>query len=176
MLNTYSYLPFGELIQSTGTTQNPFTYVGQQGVMNGAAGLYYMRNRWYDPSQGRFTQPDPNGVAGSGVNLYQYALNSPVRLINPSGQKTVTTYDPNGSSTVTTYRPDGSTASIEIYHGDGSPAVIWNFYPNGNTASIKNDHQIYYFDPNGRTTSVVAYKPFAPRRLLPFLPTSISTE
>jgi RHS repeat-associated protein len=85
VLNTYSYLPFGETLASTGSTNNPFTYVGQFGVMNSSSGLYYMRNRWYDPGTGRFTQPDPNGLAGGDANLYRYVGNTPARSVDPTG-------------------------------------------------------------------------------------------
>jgi RHS repeat-associated protein len=85
VLNTYSYLPFGETLSSTVSASNPFTYVGQEGVMNSSSGLYYMRNRWYDPGTGRLTQPDPAGLAGGSTNLYTYAANSPTSLIDPTG-------------------------------------------------------------------------------------------
>ena len=41
------------------------------------AGLYYMRNRWYDPRTGRFTSEDPIGLAG-GRNLYAFAAGDPI--------------------------------------------------------------------------------------------------
>jgi hypothetical protein len=43
-----------------------------------------MRNRWYDPGTGRFTQEDPIGFAG-GINLYAYAGNDPVTYSDPFG-------------------------------------------------------------------------------------------
>ena len=84
VLNTYSYLPFGEALTVSETVANPFEFVGEFGVMREGSGIDYMRNRWYDPRQGRFTQPDPIGLAG-GVNLYAYVGNSPVMFIDASG-------------------------------------------------------------------------------------------
>ena len=49
-----------------------------------AAGLVYMRNRYYDPSAGRFTQEDPIGLAG-GLNLYGYTGGDPVNYSDPLG-------------------------------------------------------------------------------------------
>ena len=49
-------------------------------------GLHYNLFRYYDPVMGRFTQPDPVGLAG-GINLYQYALN-PLSYIDPLGLST----------------------------------------------------------------------------------------
>jgi RHS repeat-associated protein len=87
ILNTYSYLPFGEVRQSTGSMTNVFTFGGEFGVMEGA-GLYYMRNRWYDMGSGHFTQRDPIGLAGGDANLYSYVGNSPVRFTDPVGLRT----------------------------------------------------------------------------------------
>jgi RHS repeat-associated protein len=84
VLNQYSYLPFGEVLSATGSVSNPFTYVGQFGVMSGNGPLYLMSNRWYDPTQGRFVQRDPIGLAG-GLNPYTYASNNPMMFLDPSG-------------------------------------------------------------------------------------------
>jgi RHS repeat-associated protein len=48
------------------------------------SGLLYMRNRYYDPKTGRFTQEDPIGIAG-GLNVYGYANGDPVSYANPYG-------------------------------------------------------------------------------------------
>jgi RHS repeat-associated protein len=48
------------------------------------SGLMYMRNRYYDPKTGRFTQEDPIGLAG-GLNLYGYAGGDPVNFSDPFG-------------------------------------------------------------------------------------------
>jgi RHS repeat-associated protein len=49
-----------------------------------ASGQMYMRNRYYDPSTGRFTQEDPIGLAG-GINLYGYAGGDAVNYSDPYG-------------------------------------------------------------------------------------------
>jgi RHS repeat-associated protein len=48
------------------------------------SGLQYMRNRYYDPKTGRFTQSDPIGLAG-GLNLYGFAAGDPVNHSDPFG-------------------------------------------------------------------------------------------
>ncbi|HVX41708.1 MAG TPA: RHS repeat-associated core domain-containing protein [Gemmatimonadaceae bacterium] len=49
-----------------------------------ASGLMYMRNRYYDPRVGKFTQADPIGLAG-GRNLYGFANSDPVNFSDPLG-------------------------------------------------------------------------------------------
>lgn len=49
-----------------------------------ASGLYYRRNRYYDPTTGRFTQEDPIGLAG-GINVYGFADGDPVSFSDPYG-------------------------------------------------------------------------------------------
>jgi RHS repeat-associated protein len=84
VVNNYVYLPFGEKLSSTVGVANPFTYVGEYGVMDEGSGLYYMRNRWYSPALGRFVQRDPIGLLG-GTNLYAYTQNDPANFTDPSG-------------------------------------------------------------------------------------------
>ncbi len=110
VLNAYSYLPNGEQLSSSGSTPNPFTYVGQFGVMNDTSGLFYMRNRWYDPGLGRFTEPDPISLLGGDVNMYRYVGNNPESQIDPSGTvilsldaiNKILTAAENGTSELTT--------------------------------------------------------------------------
>jgi RHS repeat-associated protein len=49
-----------------------------------AGGLYYMRNRWYDPATGRFASEDPVGL-DAGPNLYVFAVSDPVNARDPYG-------------------------------------------------------------------------------------------
>jgi RHS repeat-associated protein len=49
-----------------------------------ASGLMYMRNRYYDPQTGQFTQTDPISIAG-GLNTYGFAAGDPVGNWDPFG-------------------------------------------------------------------------------------------
>ncbi len=51
-----------------------------------ATGQFYMRNRYYDPNSGQFTQEDPLGLAG-GLNLYGFAKGDPINFSDPFGLK-----------------------------------------------------------------------------------------
>ncbi len=84
-VNSYSYLPFGEDLSALKTLANPFEYVGQWGIMEEGNGLGYMRARYYVPTLGRFSTPDPLGILGGDANLYTYVRNDPIRFVDPMG-------------------------------------------------------------------------------------------
>ena len=52
--------------------------------MRDASGQMYMRNRYYDPATGQFTQADPIGLAG-GLNAFGFADGDPVSYSDPYG-------------------------------------------------------------------------------------------
>ena len=70
-----SYQLWGKSVQEIAHTeiQQNLRYQGQ--YLDRETGLHYNTFRYYDPDTGRFTQPDPIGLAG-GFNLYQYAPNA----------------------------------------------------------------------------------------------------
>ncbi|MBK8012783.1 MAG: LruC domain-containing protein [Deltaproteobacteria bacterium] len=85
--DTYDYDAFGVRLSSTGSSFNPYGYQGE--YLDEAAGLYFLRARWLDVEQGRFTSVDPVAPvkqAPTTFNRYVYALNDPVNRIDPSGE------------------------------------------------------------------------------------------
>ncbi|MCC7349479.1 MAG: hypothetical protein IT446_02825 [Phycisphaerales bacterium] len=85
VISAYTYLPFGELLSSSGSTVNPFTFSGQFAVSDRGDGLYFMSSRSFDPSLGRFTSRDPLGFAAGDANLYRYVHNDPINSVDPTG-------------------------------------------------------------------------------------------
>lgn len=85
--DSYALTPFGEVVSRTGTTDNPFVFQGQYGVLQIAdTNLYYMRARWYDAAGGRFLSPDPElSLDPRRINPYPYAFGDPVNYIDPVG-------------------------------------------------------------------------------------------
>ncbi len=77
------YDEWGNLLgeESAQHLQQSLRLPGQQ--YDEESGLYYNRNRYYDPLQGRYITQDPIGLEG-GWNLYQYPLN-PIEHIDPLG-------------------------------------------------------------------------------------------
>ncbi|MBF0385416.1 MAG: RHS repeat-associated core domain-containing protein, partial [Candidatus Omnitrophica bacterium] len=87
IVNSYSYTPFGEIINKTENIPNPFLFGGQYGIMQEDGNLYYARARYFDASVGRFISEDPSGFA-DGPNIYSYAQNNPVVFVDPLGLST----------------------------------------------------------------------------------------
>src|SRR5262249_49284073 len=86
VVNRYGYLPFGGTIVDSAPTQNPFTFVGELGVMQTAGQSYDMRARDYSPTTGQFLTVDPLGPRSGDTNLRGYVSNNPVDQLDPSGR------------------------------------------------------------------------------------------
>ena len=80
VLKSYDYDAFGEEADPSTTDANPFRYVGQ--YFDDETGTYYLRARYYNPDNGRFSQEDP---IRSGLNWYAYCGNNPVMYVDPFG-------------------------------------------------------------------------------------------
>lgn len=78
----YGYGPYSTWGESQGGSFGP-AWKGALYTREGR-GLYYMRNRWYEPRTGRFLSEDPIGLAG-GTNPYVFAGNDPVNGRDPMG-------------------------------------------------------------------------------------------
>ena len=84
----YAYGPFGQLANRAGDTENPFTFVGQYGLMDEGAGLYYVRARYYDSSVGRFLNRDSflgDELEPGSLHRYAYVQNNPLGFVDVSG-------------------------------------------------------------------------------------------
>jgi RHS repeat-associated protein len=83
-VNTYDYNPYGKTTSNEGNTQ-PFTYTG--GYNDPATGLLKLGARYYDPTQARFTQTDPQTHPGdtNQSSPYPYAGDDPINHTDPEG-------------------------------------------------------------------------------------------
>jgi RHS repeat-associated protein len=84
--DAYVYDAYGTLLSSSGTTTNSYLYTGEQYDKN--LGEYYLRARYYSPSQGRFTGRDPfEGMLSEplSLNKYAYVHGNPINSTDPSG-------------------------------------------------------------------------------------------
>ncbi len=80
---TVIYGPFGQPYSITGTASNNQRLPGQWHQLE--AGLAYNWHRHYDPSLGRYTQPDPLSFF-DGPSVYAYARSNPQRFVDPDGR------------------------------------------------------------------------------------------
>ncbi len=78
--------PYGESVESSGTTPNPWRFAGE--YLDEETGYYKIGERYYDPRLGRWTQADPihQPADPRNVNAYLYAGQDPVNLADPSGE------------------------------------------------------------------------------------------
>jgi RHS repeat-associated protein len=86
VLNSYGYEAFGETTSQSGTASNKYQFAGEQ--FDSALGDYYLRQRFYDTSSGRFGRMDTyHGVLSSPVTLnkYVYGNANPINYTDPSG-------------------------------------------------------------------------------------------
>jgi RHS repeat-associated protein len=85
--DTYAITPFGESVAHSGSTDNPFTWLGQLGAMQeGSTSLFYLRARYYDSATARFLSRDPlQSRDPREINPYQYAADNPVTNDDATG-------------------------------------------------------------------------------------------
>ena len=81
--DSYSYYAFGDVRASSGSTPNPFKFVGQLGYYDDpSTDFQYLRARYYAPACGDFWSVDP---VRRGAREYAYAGGRPLLWEDPSG-------------------------------------------------------------------------------------------
>ncbi len=79
----YDYDAWGNNVASTGTTVNPFKWVGKYGYYtDDSTGQVYVRARMYQPALARWVSVDPLEVE-SAISDFLYAVSSPVVRSRP---------------------------------------------------------------------------------------------
>jgi RHS repeat-associated protein len=90
----YAYTPYGRSLGLSSLSSNlqaqiynPYTFVGSQGVMNEAPGLFFMRARYYSAEASVFLSTDPMKKIGPGwkPTAYDYAEGNAIAGIDPTG-------------------------------------------------------------------------------------------
>ncbi|NJM30789.1 MAG: hypothetical protein HC855_12435 [Rhizobiales bacterium] len=80
------WTPFGTAHAIAGTATQNLRFPGQYFLIE--QGLAYNWHRFYDPTTGRYTQPDPLGFV-DGPAIYAYAGNSPLMNVDPDGKQRI---------------------------------------------------------------------------------------
>lgn len=80
------YRPFGEIVSITGSGSNNLRFPGQYFLIE--SGLHYNWYRHYDPTIGRYTQPDSSEFV-DGPSIYAYARSNPAQNFDPNGRNSI---------------------------------------------------------------------------------------
>ena len=90
---SYHFNAYGQtLANSTSNPTSNLLYTGEW--FDSEAAQYYLRARWYNPSNGRFNRMDPfagNNQDPQSLHKYLYAHNNPVNGADPSGLSALVT-------------------------------------------------------------------------------------
>ncbi|WP_408173474.1 RHS repeat-associated core domain-containing protein [Paraburkholderia strydomiana] len=120
----YCYVPYGATMQTGLADPNMQQYTGRE---NDGTGLYYYRNRYYNPATARFISEDPVGWASGQTNAYAYVNGNPVQFNDPFGESKLMpiTGGPPGGFIVHPFKPkvnyyDSNGDLSAQYHGDHS--------------------------------------------------------
>jgi len=131
--DTYDYEAFGELIDSSGDSENDYLFAGEQFDDN--LDDYYLRDRFYQQNTGRFIRRDTyEGRLQEPLSLhrYLYVHGNPVNLIDPTGLYSLTLQELELATVIV-----GTLATISVFglvtqgelleplggFGDGLPPV-----------------------------------------------------
>jgi RHS repeat-associated protein len=127
----YRYDAFGGQQERRGTTVNPYQYTGQQ--LDVSTGLYSLRARYYNPSDGRFLSRDMAGLATFDPvewNRYGYARANPIRYSDPSGYFAIAqaamTYQPTKSIAPAVLALGATTACYYLFAASHLAAIAKN--------------------------------------------------
>jgi RHS repeat-associated protein len=137
LVNRGDYRPYGERLGFAGAVTASKGYIGERN--DDETGLMYLHARYYDPSLGRFVQPDPADPteAGVGVNRYAYALNNPVMFSDPSGLSNLDHFGGNGYGTESAEQAAAGASggydgggSVDHYYGTHLITPMADYPPN----------------------------------------------
>ena len=82
----YGYTPYGQLVSQVGQYQARFLFSSKE--LDPQTGLTLYGLRYFNPANGTWLTRDHIGERG-GINLYQFANNSPVNFVDPWGLRTL---------------------------------------------------------------------------------------
>jgi len=159
LVQRYGMDIFGGFLNKETEFEQPFIFMGEYAVIQDVEGLINVRKRYYSTQSFRFIQRDPypwNIYNTQSVNRYTYALNNPLKWIDPTGY-------------VSGQEDDVSIGGLEIWGNNGSRIFIqsevlnisinssgprgidWggNYVLNGDDVMIAMLDIVGIFDPTG---------------------------
>ena len=137
--DSYGISAYGDIVTAgaKNSTDNPFTWQGQFGVMQEpGTKLYYARFRYYDSATARFLSRDPLfSPAPKEVNPYQYAAGNPVANGDPTGLKTVV-FGPMSATEREMRKRAMEGFQKEQFERDHPPPWLVDYYPPFNSTMV----------------------------------------
>ena len=127
---SYAYDAYGNIVDQTGTVDQPYTYTGRE--FDSETGLYYYRARYYDSMTGRFLQNDPTRFLGGDNNFYSYARGNPINLTDPFGLRPLTIRE---KKCLRLYFPQVDLDNADLHDGE----VPWYLLPGYDGITRGND-------------------------------------
>jgi RHS repeat-associated protein len=120
------YVPFGEVFleEKNSKWNTPYLFTSKE--LDRETGMYYFSARYQDPKLGIFLGVDPKAEKYVGWSSYAYALNNPVKFIDPTGMSAEDgeydlTHDKNGKEVKTKISNLGDADGIDFIHNmDGA--------------------------------------------------------
>ena len=126
----YDYDAFGVEIGKDLNDMNPWRYCGEYWDVE--TDTLYLRNRSYNPSNGRFTSEDP---IRAGLNFYTYCNGNPLKYVDPWGLDYIV-WDVGNGSRVYAY-DDGTFLRIDPE--DTHVMLKYSVEKNGGSVTFKPD-------------------------------------
>ena len=130
--DTYLYDAWGNLITSTGTTVNPYRWVGRYGYyQDSSTGLVYVRARMYQPTVARWCSTDPL-LFIDGLNCF--CLGQTTSVIDPTGMSQWVHSSPNSWPTSIPPTHSGCHCSMSAESMLPDSVLVAPTFPGRNTS------------------------------------------
>lgn len=162
---SYYYDAFGNILEETGSVDNPIRYAGYQ--YDKETELYYLNARMYDPKIARFLQEDTyRGKRNDplSLHLYAYCVNNPIKYYDPTGRTAARANFDNGGVASTLVREVEKENAVEWDPGLGEgKSTITITDKSGNSRTINEGvgfviigGKAHYIEPEKKDTGVIS--------------------
>ena len=175
-------LPFGDQLQCTQNLVAPTEHHFTGKERDAESGLDYFEARYYSSNMGRFSSPDPSGMASANpdnpqsLNLYSYVLNNPLIYIDPTGLDCTGTEATANQTVGENPTPAGATpdcAKKDPSSGTPVPTIVHasgtvSYGPQGTSVTATFQFANFaLFQPGNRTDGSRPRAPSAPSNVPP---------